>query len=98
MSGEDELLVLGPLLRHVDATSAAVWVETRDAATVTVTRGARIASFFWIESMVRSLEQRRLLLELDDALTALRSRIGDDESTVALAGTYHNLLRMWADT
>jgi PKHD-type hydroxylase len=63
-----------------------------------VTRGARIASFFWIESMVRSLEQRRLLLELDDALTALRSRIGDDESTVALTGTYHNLLRMWADT
>jgi PKHD-type hydroxylase len=63
-----------------------------------VTRGARIASFFWIESMVRSQEQRRLLLELDDALTSLRSRIGDDESTVALTGTYHNLLRMWADT
>ena len=39
MSATDDLLVLGPLLRHVDATSAAVWVETRDRATVTVTRG-----------------------------------------------------------
>jgi PKHD-type hydroxylase len=63
-----------------------------------VTRGARVASFFWVESMVRSHEQRSLLLELDDALTRLRSRHGDDEDTVALTGTYHNLLRMWADT
>lgn len=63
-----------------------------------VTRGARLASFFWIESMVRSHEQRRLLLELDDALTALRSRVGETEEAVALTGTYHNLLRMWADT
>jgi PKHD-type hydroxylase len=63
-----------------------------------VTRGTRLACFFWIESMVRSHEQRRLLLELDDALTGLRSRHGDDADTVALAGTYHNLLRMWADT
>ncbi|WP_200948051.1 alkaline phosphatase D family protein [Nocardioides sp. Soil774] len=44
MSGSDELLVLGPLLRHVDATSAAVWVETGRRATVTVTRGAASAS------------------------------------------------------
>ncbi|CAM3645195.1 alkaline phosphatase D family protein [Nocardioides zeicaulis] len=43
MSGPDDLLVLGPLLRHVDSTSAAVWVETRDPATVTVTRGATTA-------------------------------------------------------
>ncbi|MGE4242549.1 Fe2+-dependent dioxygenase [Ramlibacter sp.] len=63
-----------------------------------VTRGARLASFFWVESMVRSAERRRLLLELDDALTALRQRHGEDASTVALVGTYHNLLRMWAET
>ncbi len=43
MSGSDDLLVLGPLLRHVDATSAAVWVETRDTATVTVARGEHVA-------------------------------------------------------
>ena len=63
-----------------------------------VTRGARLASFFWIESMVRSHEQRRLLLDLDNALTRLRSEAGESETTVALMGTYHNLLRMWADT
>lgn len=63
-----------------------------------VTRGARLAAFFWIESMVRSTEQRRLLWELDQALAALRTRHGDDADTVRLAGTYHNLLRMWADT
>ncbi|HSV79609.1 MAG TPA: Fe2+-dependent dioxygenase [Ramlibacter sp.] len=63
-----------------------------------VTRGVRLASFFWIESLVRSAEQRRLLLELDDALIELRSQHGDSPATVALTGTYHNLLRMWADT
>lgn len=63
-----------------------------------VTRGARLAAFFWIESMVRSAEQRRLLWELDTSLMRLRERHGDDADTVRLAGTYHNLLRMWADT
>lgn len=63
-----------------------------------VTRGARIASFFWVESMVRGLEQRTLLLQLDDTITALRNAQGDSSHTVALTGTYHNLLRMWADT
>jgi PKHD-type hydroxylase len=62
-----------------------------------VTRGERLASFFWVESMVRSHEQRKLLLELDDALTLLREG-GETPATVALTGTYHNLLRMWADT
>ncbi len=63
-----------------------------------VTRGARLASFFWIQSLVRSGEQRKLLLELDNALVALRTEHGESASTVALTGTYHNLLRMWADT
>ncbi|MBY0236628.1 MAG: PKHD-type hydroxylase, partial [Burkholderiaceae bacterium] len=63
-----------------------------------VTRGARLASFFWIESMVRSDEQRRLLFEMDQALMRLRAEQGECEAAVALTGTYHNLLRMWADT
>ena len=63
-----------------------------------VTRGARIASFFWVESMVRSGEQRQLLFEMDMALLKLRGRAGDDPEVVRLTGTYHNLLRMWADT
>ena len=63
-----------------------------------VTRGARIASFFWIESMVRSTEQRLLLWNMDMDLLKLRSRVGDnDPAVVGLTGTYHNLLRMWAD-
>lgn len=63
-----------------------------------VTRGARIAAFFWIESMVRSDDQRRLLYELDMNLLALRQRHGETAETTALTGTYHNLLRMWAST
>lgn len=63
-----------------------------------VTRGARLASFLWIESMVRGDEQRRLLFDLDMSLMRLRERHGDDDDTVRLAGTYHNLLRMWAST
>jgi len=64
-----------------------------------VTRGERIASFFWIESMVRSSEQRQLLFEMDMALLKLRARGDeDDPALVQLTGTYHNLLRMWADT
>ena len=63
-----------------------------------VTRGQRIACFFWIESMVRSDEQRRLLFELDMNLLALRQQRGESDETTALTGVYHNLLRMWADT
>ena len=63
-----------------------------------VTRGARLASFFWVESLVRSDERRRLLFDLDMNLMRLRQRIGDCDETVALTGTYHNLLRQWADT
>lgn len=64
-----------------------------------VTRGARLASFFWIESMVRSGEQRQLLFEMDMALLKLRNALGEQEpSVVQLTGTYHNLMRMWADT
>jgi PKHD-type hydroxylase len=63
-----------------------------------VTRGQRHGAFFWVESMVRSATQRQLLHELDMSILALRQRHGDDTSTVALTGTYHKLLRMWAET
>ena len=63
-----------------------------------VTRGHRVASFFWVESMVRSDEQRRLLYDMDQHLMSLRSRVGEtDEAVIGLTGTYHNLLRLWAD-
>ncbi len=57
----------------------------------------RVASFFWIESMVRSNDQRELLCELDRNITELRREHGEVLQCVALVGTYHNLLRMWAD-
>lgn len=63
-----------------------------------VTRGARVASFFWIESMVRSDEQRQLLFDMDMALLALRQQHGESREATRLTGTYHNLLRMWAST
>lgn len=63
-----------------------------------VTRGERLACFFWVQSMVRSDEQRRLLFDLDMSLLQLRSQHGEAPETTALTGTYHNLLRMWAET
>ncbi|MEH6460358.1 Fe2+-dependent dioxygenase [Chitinimonas sp. JJ19] len=62
-----------------------------------VTRGARICSFFWTQSMVRDDARRSMLFDLDQALQRLRSRVGDNEETLALTGHYHNLLRMWAE-
>ena len=62
-----------------------------------VTRGARVASFFWIESMVREDNHRQLLFDLDMSILALRGSIGDTREVVRLTACYHNLLRIWAD-
>jgi PKHD-type hydroxylase len=63
-----------------------------------VTRGSRVASFFWVQSMIRDDGQRALLLEMDAAIRTLAADVGDkDPSIVSLTGTYHNLLRRWAD-
>jgi len=63
-----------------------------------VTRGARVAAFFWVQSMVRDETQRSILLELDNALQQLGRTGADHDACVRLAGVYHNLLRQWADT
>lgn len=62
-----------------------------------VTRGARVASFFWIQSMVREDSQRTMLFELDNAIQQLGGVVPDNPAVVKLAGLYHNLLRLWAD-
>ena len=62
-----------------------------------VTRGARVCSFFWLQSMVRDDAQRGLLFDLDQNIQRLRERHGDEAEIVSLTGTYHNLLRMWAE-
>lgn len=62
-----------------------------------VTRGSRVASFFWVESMIRNDEQRRLLFDMDLSIMTLRQAQGDTPAVVRLTGCYHNLLRMWSD-
>ncbi len=64
-----------------------------------VTRGARVSSFFWIQSMVRNDAHRTLLFQLDSAIQKLTAeRGGKDPEVISLTGIYHNLLRMWADS
>lgn len=62
-----------------------------------VTRGARICSFFWIQSMVRDDGERTLLFDLDAAIQQIGRDAPDHPSAVQLTGVYHNLLRRWAD-
>lgn len=61
-----------------------------------VTRGARLACFSWLESMVREPQQRALLHELDMSIVALRGERGETDTAVRLTSCYHNLMRMWA--
>lgn len=64
-----------------------------------VTRGRRVASFFWLQSMVRDAEKRRTLFDLDRAVQRLTDELsGKDRSVIELTGVYHNLLRLWADS
>lgn len=62
-----------------------------------VTRGVRVCSFFWVQSMVRDDSRRGMLHELDQTIQRLRQRIGDDDDVVSLTSHYHNLLRQWAE-
>jgi PKHD-type hydroxylase len=62
-----------------------------------VTRGARVASFFWIQSMIRDDGQRTLLFDLDSAIQQLNVDSPNHPSAVQLTGVYHNLMRRWAD-
>jgi PKHD-type hydroxylase len=63
-----------------------------------VTRGSRWASFFWAQSMVRDETRRTLLYEMDRSIQALSGKLSpEDPDVIALTGSYHNLIRMWAD-
>lgn len=64
-----------------------------------ITRGRRVASFFWLQSMVRDAEKRRTLFDLDRAVQRLTGELGGkDRTVIELTGVYHNLLRLWADS
>lgn len=63
-----------------------------------VTRGTRVSSFFWLQSMVRSNEQRTILFDLDQTIQSLAGRMGtDDAEVVRLTGIYHNMIRQWTE-
>lgn len=63
-----------------------------------VTKGRRVASFFWLQSMVRDDAARRMLFDLDQSVQRLTAQLGgEDRSVIELTGLYHNLLRRWAD-
>jgi PKHD-type hydroxylase len=62
-----------------------------------VTRGARVSSFFWVQSMIRSDGDRAMLLELDTAIQRLATEVPGSPVGVQLTGVYHNLLRRWAE-
>ena len=63
-----------------------------------VTRGVRVASFFWLQSMIRDGHARSLIFDLDSVIQGLVSRLGrNDPELVKLTGIYHNLIRYWAE-
>ena len=63
-----------------------------------MTRGARISSFFWLQSMVRDDGERTLLFDLDQSIQALVAEKGHkDPEVIRLTGIYHNLIRRWAE-
>ena len=63
-----------------------------------VTRGARVASFFWLQSMIKDAQARRMTFELDNALQELVGRLGRNDPEVRkLTNIYHNLIRYWAE-
>jgi len=94
-----ELLVEDHLASHslkLRAGDVVIYPASIVTRVQTVTRGVRLSASFWIESMIRTEERRRLLYEMDTAITALRGRTGDSEELARLSGCYHNLTRMWA--
>lgn len=81
----------------LDAGDAIVYPSTSLHRVEPVTRGARIASFLWTQSLVRDAWRRAMLHELDMTILKLRHRHGDAEEVVALTGHYHKLLQQWAE-
>ena len=62
-----------------------------------ITRGVRVASFFWVQSLVRSDAQRALLFDMDNAIQRLNATEADETARRDLVGCYHNLLRLWSE-
>jgi PKHD-type hydroxylase len=96
-----ELTVIDSYGTHevkLPAGDAIVYPSTSIHEVQPVTSGERVASFLWVQSMVRDDWKRAMLYELDANIQALRAKHGDGPELVGLTGHYHNLLRQWAET
>jgi len=80
------------------AGSLVLYPSSSIHAVTPVTHGERLACFMFMQSMVRDAGQRRLLFDMDMALLQLREQVGEVDAVVRLTGTYHNLLRQWAES
>jgi PKHD-type hydroxylase len=90
---------LGPQRVKLAAGDLLLYPATSRHQVETVSRGTRLAAIFWVQSMVRDAAARALLFDLDQTIQALAADRGQaDAQVVALTGTYHNLIRMWAET
>jgi len=93
-----ELIADGQLPVKLPAGDMVLYPATTVHRVAPVTRGARLASFFWIQSMVRDQSARALLLDLDRSVQDLSPTVGAQApAIVRLTGLYHNLLRRWAE-
>ncbi|MGH8213247.1 MAG: Fe2+-dependent dioxygenase [Rhodanobacteraceae bacterium] len=95
-----ELLVEDTYGTHsvkLDAGDLVLYPATGLHRVVPVTRGVRLASFFWVQSMIADNARRALLFDLDNAIQRFGATGADESARTTLIGTYHNLLRMWAE-
>jgi len=95
-----ELVIIDTFGQHglkLPAGSMVVYPSSSVHQVNPVTKGARIACFMFIQSMVRSSEKRRLLYDMDTSIMHLRDEVGETEAVLKLTGVYHNLLRSWAE-
>jgi PKHD-type hydroxylase len=88
--------VFGEQRIKLAAGSLVVYPSSSVHAVTPVTRGERVASFMFIQSMVRDAAHRRMLFDMDMSLVKLRQQYGETPEVVQLTGVYHNLLRQWA--
>jgi len=86
----------GPHSAKLPAGDLVLYPATSLHRVTPVTRGVRLASFFWVQSLVRGDAERTLLFDMDMAIIGMRRQVGDNDSVIALTGVYHNLLRRWA--
>ena len=96
-----ELIIRGAFAQHrvkLPAGHMLLYPASTLHQVTPVTRGVRLAAFFWIQSLVREENRRAMLLELDGTIQTLGSATPDNPAVVRLTGLYHNLLRDWAVT